>query len=500
MRSTSSLFLLSTLASSLLLAAGCASASGTSSDGSEESASTSSASSKGDKDKCKIECKNGTDCLLDKHVQNLESFENDGGRHATYSTSGHEIDQGNAFFQTLGTNGRACVTCHTPEDAWSVNVAHLRERFEKSCGTDAIFRTNDGSNSPNADVSTLAAKRSAYSLLLNRGLIRLQIPVRPDAEFELVSANDPYGNSTANGISVFRRPLAATNLKFINLVMADGREPNLESQALNATLGHAQATTPPSSATIASIVAFEKSLFTSQTESKHAGSTSAHGAKGDPRTLSEQTFTPNGNPIVFTPPGVPPFNLPTFSAQAQNIRAFDIYDAWARTNAKHQADRGKQAVARGQELFNTRFFQLDTIPGLGPLQATCTTCHNAPNSGGNDQPVIESTVGVHALLTEVHSLQELVVLPDLPVYTFREKATGRIITSTDPGAALTTGKVADFGSFKSQVLRGLSGRAPYFHNGSAATLGDVVDFYDNRFTMGLSAGERSDLTAFLQSL
>jgi cytochrome c peroxidase len=50
------------------------------------------------------------------------------------------------------------------------------------------------------------------------------------------------------------------------------------------------------------------------------------------------------------------------------------------------------------------------------------------------------------------------------------------------------------------VLRGLAARAPYFHNGSAADLDQVVDFYNSRFRIGLSAQERADLVAFLRSL
>jgi cytochrome c peroxidase len=46
----------------------------------------------------------------------------------------------------------------------------------------------------------------------------------------------------------------------------------------------------------------------------------------------------------------------------------------------------------------------------------------------------------------------------------------------------------------------LAGRAPYFHNGSAATLLDVVIFYNLRFNMGLNEAQKKDLAAFLQTL
>jgi cytochrome c peroxidase len=53
---------------------------------------------------------------------------------------------------------------------------------------------------------------------------------------------------------------------------------------------------------------------------------------------------------------------------------------------------------------------------------------------------------------------------------------------------------------KVPVLRGLSARAPYFHNGSARSLADVIRFYDERFHIGLSDREKEDLVAFLSAL
>ena len=72
--------------------------------------------------------------------------------------------------------------------------------------------------------------------------------------------------------------------------------------------------------------------------------------------------------------------------------------------------------------------------------------------------------------------------------------------TTDPGRALLTGKWQDVGKFKGPILRGLAARAPYFHNGSAATLDAVVDFYNTRFAIGLTPQEHADLVAFLRTL
>ena len=73
-------------------------------------------------------------------------------------------------------------------------------------------------------------------------------------------------------------------------------------------------------------------------------------------------------------------------------------------------------------------------------------------------------------------------------------------TTTDLGQALVDGKFDHVGKIKGPILRGLSARAPYFHNGSARTLLDVVRFYEKRFGLTLSNQEESDLVAFLSGL
>ena len=90
--------------------------------------------------------------------------------------------------------------------------------------------------------------------------------------------------------------------------------------------------------------------------------------------------------------------------------------------------------------------------------------------------------------------------PDMPVYTLRCAKAGGVLRTTDPGRALVTGRCEDVGKFKVPTLRALAARAPYFHNGSAATLEDVVEFYDRRFSIGFTAAERADLIAFLRAL
>jgi len=49
-------------------------------------------------------------------------------------------------------------------------------------------------------------------------------------------------------------------------------------------------------------------------------------------------------------------------------------------------------------------------------------------------------------------------------------------------------------------LRGLAARAPYFHNGAAKNLSEIVNFYNLRFDMKLTDQEKAELAAFLNSL
>ena len=88
----------------------------------------------------------------------------------------------------------------------------------------------------------------------------------------------------------------------------------------------------------------------------------------------------------------------------------------------------------------------------------------------------------------------------LPVITLQNNSTGERVRTTDPSRALITGLWADIGKVKGPILRGLAARAPYFHKGSAFSLGDVVTFYQKRFNASFTDHERADLIAFLRSL
>jgi cytochrome c peroxidase len=139
-------------------------------------------------------------------------------------------------------------------------------------------------------------------------------------------------------------------------------------------------------------------------------------------------------------------------------------------------------------LNNQTFASGVTLPDR--FDGTCTTCHDTPNAGNHS---VKAPLNIG--LTDGSRRA-----PDMPLYTLRRISDGLTMQTTDPGRAMVTGKWADIGKFKGPVLRGLPARAPYFHNGSAATLDDVIDFYESRFNLRLSLQERTDLIAFLKGL
>jgi cytochrome c peroxidase len=401
------------------------------------------------------------------------------------------LDKSNVFFQSLGTNGRSCGSCHQEDQGWTITPGGTQARFDRSGGTDPIFRPVDGAVCPTADVSTVDARRAAYKMLLTRGLIRVSMAIPANAEFQLVSVDDPYGCANASDIAMFRRPAPATNLRFLSTVMWDGRESpkgrslhdNLMSQAMDATLGHAQAAVVPTQDQLESIVAFEGSIYTAQVADRRAGSLTENGVHGGPVVLSGQDFFLGINdPLGQNPTG----------AQFDST-VFRLYDKWASDGKWSPA---RQSIARGEQIFNTRPIAIEGVAGLNDalgtpvIMGTCTTCHDSPNVGDHSVAA-PLNIGIAA---------ESRRTADMPLYTFRCIATGELYKVTDPGRAMISGKCADIGKFKGPVLRGLAARAPYFHNGSAATLGEAVDFYETRFNLGLTEQEKQDLVAFLQTL
>ena len=129
-------------------------------------------------------------------ISQLDVARDPTGRVATFQPGGATLTAGNPFFQNLGTNQRTCFTCHQPQTGWSVSAKSVQARFAASFGSDPIFRVVDGATCPTDDVSSLGAKRRAYTLLLRKGLIRVGLGMPSPSQFEIVSVDDPHGCNT----------------------------------------------------------------------------------------------------------------------------------------------------------------------------------------------------------------------------------------------------------------------------------------------------------------
>jgi hypothetical protein len=456
-------------------------------------------------------------------VPAFDEFDNYLGKLGVIQASGPVDTSGHPFFTPLGSNGRACVNCHQPTYGMSVSAEGLRERWRATDGKDPVFAAFDGSNCPDLPQD----QEKSHSLLLNRGLFRIPLlwpPQNADGsakpvEFSIEVVRDPtgcnlspiYGLKSAHPtISVYRRPRPAANLKYVvsgaqgivlktgmladrdpdtghpvsmNL-MSDAREPSLKTQAVSAIMGHEEAHESPSRKQLDAIIEFESQVYMAQAEHVFAGPLiDAKGPFGlgpvalrdrHPGVLGDNDFDP----------------------------VFGLFDAWK------GKDYYRTSIARGANIFMFRQFWLRDAAhinsiGLGnPLKRTCATCHNAQMTG-QDLSAGWVDVGTtnYPTWTEPDTWAEAA---DLPVFkiTCQHDANphpylGRVIYTTDAGRALISGRCVDVGSIVMQQLRGLAARPPYFSNGSAKNLREVVDFYDRRFDMKLSETEKDDLVNFL---
>ena len=471
------------------------------------------------------------------------SYENAYGRLTILNTAGRIETRGNAFFEPIGTNGRACVTCHQPANAMSISVEMIQERWRATAGNDPLFAAIDGTNCPDLPVND----SKSHSLLLNRGLIRVFLPWPPKnidgsavkPEFSIEVVRDPTGcntsavyglNSPSPTISVYRRPRPAANLKYVTAdgfgvgrfiakngqpaardpetgklvqmnMMADAREVSLKTQARSAAEGHLQVKGALTAAQIEQILAFETQVYAAQ---------SFHNSAGD--------LTEPGGPPALGPAAMAQGRIAVLGNNITNF-VFPMGEVWKNlprtgNNNDDAKNAFRESVARGHDVFFFRTFwirdsmHLNTV-GLGnPVKRTCSTCHGM-HMTGMDTANGWMDIGT----TNLPWAKEPPVSPwstekaELPLFKLTcnnsvvpHPFLGRVIYTQDPGRALISGKCNDIGTIVMQQFRGLAARAPYFVNGSAKNLRELVDFYDRRFNIQYSEEEKNDLVNFLSTL
>jgi hypothetical protein len=453
-------------------------------------------------------------------------YPNDQGTLRTLLTGGPMETKGHPFFEALGPNGRACVSCHQPADGMSLSAATARERWDASAGKDPLFAAYDGSDCPTLP----QAERGSHRLLLDRGLIRVQRPwptktwngaaIKPDFTIEVVrdpngcNSGPKYGPAAGN-ISVYRRPRPVANMKYLLAVgfaydpkqglalpldpltkkpmsgnlMADGRVGTLALQMADAGGTHLQMVEEMTAGERDAIESFILRVFTAQQVSAKGGALDSLKAYGGPAALRDSQ-----------PGALGSIGEPVWSEFA----AWEKIAPEDAAKLKPEELAFRQSVARGARTFREKTFLISDSAGINssigfgnPVRNACVFCHNMTRMGNDVAP---GQVDLGTTTLPFADPQ-----PDLPLFRITclgkpHPHYGKTILTHDPGFALTTGRCSDVGKITLQSMRGLAGRAPYFSNGTAKDLRAVVDYYERRYSIGYTEQEKQDLVNLMSVL
>ena len=243
------------------------------------------------------------------------------------------LNRQNKFFDpALGNNDQACVTCHQPDQGFTLNVESIQDAFTSSNGGDPLFRVNDTADRPDAADPSAP---DTFRLFLDFGIIRIGKTLPTGADFTvepqdtprfgpLPNSNDPQAPGRMT-LSLFRRPVVNTNVHFDSAVLWDGRASvtNMRAQVKNAAKGLLLAG-DVSDADADDVAAFMLNVFTDQISDTDAGTIgagrlSALGAKGgvanllalasDPAAPCLPLTMPNCTPVI-SPPVIRSFRTP----------------------------------------------------------------------------------------------------------------------------------------------------------------------------------------------
>jgi cytochrome c peroxidase len=345
--------------------------------------------------------------------------------------------EGERLFEqaTFGGNGRTCRTYHSA-DTGTVSPQDAAKRLKKN-PADPLF-VHDGSDD---------GLGGGVSRMLKDATVLITIPLPPNVTL----ADDPNARTVT-----LRRGIATTlNTPALDTVlMLDGRQPDLESQATGAIQDHAQGVVP-SVADLHAIADFQRTnAFFSSPALRH--------------------FADGG-----AAPGLPPGET--------------------------------ESEQRGR-----RFFEdLPPDPTDGFKPGLCGHCHSGPLLNQTNQfakdfiglPIPAGARFSNVLVSEFNRTSN-----PLREFIFNANTPGEVhLVSPDPGRALITGSLENstlqnVNAFKISPLRGLSRTAPYFHDNSAKTLEDVAAHYADFFavvTQGfivLTPQDQQDLVAYMKLL
>jgi cytochrome c peroxidase len=357
--------------------------------------------------------------------------------HANANSGKHLFEK-----STFGGNGRTCSTCHSAETG-TLSPEEAQRRYARN-HNDPLF-LHDGSDD---------FQGHGVSRILSDATILVRIPLPPNVSL----ADDPTARSV-----VLRRGIPTTlNTPALDpVLMHDGRQPTLESQALGAMHDHAQASGGPTTKELSRLVEFEKSdpFFSSPALRAYA----------------------RGGPAPVLPAGI------------------------------------TESEKRGR-----RFFE-DTVDFVDFKHGACAACHSGPLLNESNL-FAELAFGIpRGNRFQSIGVSELNVAHN-PVHDYvftNSDGTTTTVTSPDPGRALITGVAPKedpgflhVNAFKTPTLWGVAATAPYFHDNSAKTLDDVAAHYNLFFSitsdpdgpgpippaLSLTPQDQADIVAYLKLL
>lgn len=335
-----------------------------------------------------------------------------------------DVSEGQRLFEreTFGGNGRTCRTCHGPRTG-TVSPQDAERRLQEN-PADPLF-LHDGSDDGNGNGTS---RMLADATILVPGTLPANVRL----------ADTPNVRTVA-----LRRGIPTTlNTPALDpVLMLDGREPSLESQAASAIAGHALGTIPDAQ-TLALISEFERT---------------------SPRFFSSrelQSFA-QGGPAPRLPRG-------RSDSERRGRRFFD--------NVSPDEATGKRGL--------------------------CASCHSGPMLNETNESFF---AGPNLRFQNVRVSEFNEAENPVMSFIFTNPGEGEtLIESPDPGRALITGNVDDANAFKIPTLHGIRRTAPYFHDNSAKTLEDLLAHYAEFFELvadtTLTVQDQEDIVAFLKLL
>jgi cytochrome c peroxidase len=327
--------------------------------------------------------------------------------------------------ETFGGNGRTCLTCHSRETG-TVSPQDARRRFAQN-PLDPLFKA-DGSDD---------GLGNGASRMLEHATVLVNVPLAPNVRL----LQDPTARSVVLPRSI---PSTLNTPALEPVLMQDGRQPDLVSQARGAILDHAQPRRAPRTRELELVAAFQ--------------------------------------------------HTPAFFSSPTTL-------AYAYAGIKPKLPAGRTpAEVRGRRFFVDAPLEGDFKNGI------CAHCHSGPmlNETNEFVPFPPFRRGGRFATVGVSEMN----IPGNPMHQFEftnPDGTKTVVSSPDPGRALVNGSL-DFESlnaFRIPSLWGAPRTAPYFHDNSARTLDEVAAHYARLFAsfgLVLTEQEQRDMVAYMKLL